>query len=197
MKNLSIILFSFTLTLATYAQENGIYPDSRDGKVYKTVKIGTQIWFAENLAFKVDSGCWAYNNNDSNVYKYGYQYNWETSQNVCPIGWHLPSNKEWTILIDYLGGIKIAGGKMKATKDWDPDANGNATNSSGFNALPTGRCGSKGGIFSHFGASTSFWSSTFINSIEAYSYGLHYNSEDVHPGKNIRANGFCVRCMED
>jgi uncharacterized protein (TIGR02145 family) len=197
MKNISLILFSFTLTIVTYAQENGNYTDLRDGKGYKTVKIGTQIWFAENIAFKVDSGCWAYNNCDSSVYKYGYLYNWETAQKVCPTGWHAPSNKEWTILTEYLGGITIAGGKMKAIKDWKPDVKGNATNSSGFNALPTGRRGSKNGIYSHLGASTSFWSSTLIDSMQAFSFGLHFNSEDVHSGNNIRANGFCVRCIKD
>jgi uncharacterized protein (TIGR02145 family) len=152
---------------------------------------------AENLAYKASSGCWSYNNNDSSVSKYGYLYNWETAKISCPSGWHLPGDTEWTILINNLGGEKIAGSKMKATTDWKHDVNGYATDSSGFNALPTGRYDSNNNIFSHFGESTSFWSATLVNRNEALSRGLHYDSEDVHYGTNSRTYGFCVRCFKD
>jgi uncharacterized protein (TIGR02145 family) len=193
-----ILTFGFTIfCLTIFSQEKGTFKDLRDGKIYKTVRIGNQWIMAENLGYKVSSGCWAYNNNDSSVYKYGYLYNWETSQNVCPAGWHLPNDREWTILTENLGGEKIAGGKMKAITDWKPNVNGNGTNSSGFNALPAGRRDSKEGIFSHFGESTSFWSGTPINSKDALSRGLHYDSEDVHYGTNSLTNGFSVRCFKD
>ena len=77
-----------------------IFTDSRDKHVYKWVKIGTQTWMAENLAYKADRGCWAYNNKKSNVKTYGYLYNWETAKKVCPSGWHLPTDTEWTTMIN-------------------------------------------------------------------------------------------------
>jgi len=197
---MKIILLSLGFTIfciTIFSQEKGTFKDLRDGRVYKTVKIGNQWIMAENLAYKVSSGCWAYNNIDSSVNKYGYLYNWETAKNVCPMGWHLPSDTEWTILINNLGGKKIAGSKMKATTNWKYDVKGNVTNISGFNALATGRYDSKKNIFSHFGESTSFWSSTPINRNEALSRGLHYDSEDVHYGTNSCTNGFCVRCIKD
>ena len=84
---------------------------------------------AENLAYKASSGCWAYNNDQNNVAKYGYLYNWETAKVVCPAGWHLPTNDEWTTLENYLGGEAVAGNKLKSATGWD------GTNESGFSAF--------------------------------------------------------------
>ena len=109
--------------------------DSRDGKSYKTVKIGDQVWMAENLAFEPSSGIyWVYNNDKTNVPKYGYLY-WETALEVCPTAWHLPTDSEWTVLEDYLGGYELAGQKMKSTSG---SLDGDVINESGFNALPGG-----------------------------------------------------------
>ena len=84
--------------------ETGNFTDSRDGKEYKTVKIGDQWIMAENLAYKPDSGnFWAYENNDSNIAIYGYLYDWETAMNIAPEGWHLPSRKEWKAVRKSLG----------------------------------------------------------------------------------------------
>ncbi|OQY03821.1 MAG: hypothetical protein B6I20_04280 [Bacteroidetes bacterium 4572_117] len=80
-----------------------ILTDSRDGKQYKTVEIGNQVWMAENLAYKASSGCWAYDNDQSNVTKYGYLYNWQTAKTVCPTGWHLPTKSEFETLLNNYG----------------------------------------------------------------------------------------------
>jgi uncharacterized protein (TIGR02145 family) len=124
---------------ATSAGGTGLYKDSRDGKTYKTLKIGTQTWMGENLAFKMSSGCMAYEDRPSNVITYGYLYDWETANKVCPAGWHLPSVKDWNILIEFLGGDKVAGGKMRETGTihWEAP-NAEANNASGFSALPGG-----------------------------------------------------------
>jgi OOP family OmpA-OmpF porin len=121
------------------ADVTGSFKDPRDGKTYKTVKIGTQTWMSENLAFKTDINSIAYDNNENNGKIYGYLYNWENAMKVCPSGWHLPSLKDWNILIEFLGGEKIAGGKMKETGSvhWE-SPNTRVTNSSGFTALPGG-----------------------------------------------------------
>lgn len=87
--------------------ETGSFTDPRDGKTYKTVKIGDQWIMAENLAYKPDSGnYWAYDNVDSNIAIYGYLYDWETAMNIAPEGWHLPSCKEWTAIEKLLGAKK-------------------------------------------------------------------------------------------
>ena len=116
MKRNFLLLISVVMIMAinTSAQETGSYTDARDGKVYKTVTIGKQTWMAENLAFKAATGCWAYNNNETNVKMYGYLYDWETANNVAPAGWHLASDKEWNKLTDFLGGMFDSGEKLKA-----------------------------------------------------------------------------------
>ena len=109
----------------------GSFTDARNGEVYKTVQIGDQTWMAENLRSISDDP------NEVNCCNYGKLY--VHQKEVCPEGWHLPDSSEWQILIDYLGGNNIAGGKLKETGNthWDPPNNG-ATNSSGFTALGAG-----------------------------------------------------------
>jgi len=105
----------------------------RDNEIYKAVKIGEQIWLAENLRYNILNDSWCYRNETANCEKYGRLYNWYAAIKVAPKGWHLPSDKEWDILIDELGGEKVAGSKMKekGLKTWAKSNNG-ATNSSGF-----------------------------------------------------------------
>lgn len=93
--------------LASFSQETGTFTDLRDGKVYKTVQIGTQIWMAENLAFKFPDSCYTYDNNSSSVKEFGYMYHWETAKHICPSGWHIPTAEEWTQLSVFFGGRKL------------------------------------------------------------------------------------------
>ena len=181
-------------------QETNTFTDSRDGKTYKTIKIGTQIWMAENLRYKADSGCWAYKNNENNANKYGYLYNWETAKKVCPAGWHLPSDDEWTILTNYLGSEEIAGGKLKATTGWKihnerPDEV--ATNSSGFTALPGGIWyDGNGAFFQGIGGYGGWWSSTIGFGGYWYRYLKdEYNEvfRDIYPGQECLS----IRCLKD
>ena len=107
MKNTFFLLLSLLITLTAFSQEDktsntGTFTDQRDSIQYNWVKIGNQIWMAENLAFKADSGCWAYDNDIANVSEYGYLYDWETAKNVCPSSWHLPTKDEFeTLLANY------------------------------------------------------------------------------------------------
>ncbi|MCL2261215.1 MAG: hypothetical protein FWC15_07675 [Fibromonadales bacterium] len=106
------------------------------GKTYKYVGIGTQIWMAENLDYDVPNNdtdkC--YDNDPANCAKYGRLYNWATALTACPKGWHLPSDAEWTVLIDYAGG----GAKLMATSGWESSWCSNGTDDYGFSALPGG-----------------------------------------------------------
>jgi uncharacterized protein (TIGR02145 family) len=157
----------------------GEYSDERDGKEYKTVNIGTQTWFAENLAYDVDDDCWAYDNDENNVTKYGRLYNWETSQTVCPTGWHLPTVDEWTTLTDYIGG---------KTTDWELDA--------GINVLPAGARTSDGSFFG-LGTGAGFWTSTILWDGAAGFQNIGDYHGEADRGDFDFGNGYCIRCVKD
>jgi uncharacterized protein (TIGR02145 family) len=118
----------------------GILHDERDGKDYKTVKIGTQTWMAENLNYISDNS-FCYGDADSNCSKFGRLYDYPTAVLSCPLGWHLPSDDDWNTLADAMGGKDKAGLRLKATKGWESDGsvnNVNGTDDCQFSALPGG-----------------------------------------------------------
>ncbi len=189
-----------------------------DGNIYKTVKIGNQIWMAENLKTtlyndgtlipnvtnseewsKLTTGAYCYyDNNYSNNAIYGKLYNWyavETSK-LAPKGWHVPTDAEWETLITYLGGEDIAGGKMKSTNYWK-SPNVGASNSSGFNGLPAGCRSRYNGTFDDIGDFGNFWSSTENNTLYAGSRFLHYIISSARSYPTYKGEGFSVRCVRD
>ena len=173
-----------------------------DGNVYQTVVIGNQEWMAENLAYAPSSGnYWAYDNDDANVEVYGYLYDWQTALNVCPTGWHLPSDEEWTELTDYLGDN--AGGKLKATGTIEAgtglwvDPNTGATNETGFTARPGGYHRGSNGTFYNVGSSGHWWSATEFSTNYAWSRRMNYNQSNVHRSRYNKELGYSVRCLRD
>lgn len=196
MKNKSLLTSILILFIEMFsvAQVTGAFTDSRDSKTYKSVKIGTQTWMAENLNY-LSENSWCYDNNSSYGSKCGRLYDYETAKKVCPSGWHLPSDAEWTILTDNLGGEGVAGDKMKSTVIWDN--NGNGYNSSGFTGLP-------GGFRSHNGAFSSirilgfWWSSTESNTYSAWYRYLSYDDGEVgRSSGSQKLDGLSVRCLRD
>lgn len=184
-------------------QSSGSFTDPRDGKIYKTVQLGTQKWMAENLSFKAMQGCWPKNDPDY-VKTYGYLYEFGTAQKVCPEGWHLPTESEWITLFEYLGGQDSAGGKMKEAGNlhWAKPNNG-ATNSSGFCGLPGEDCSDKNDkIFT--GNQSNFWSSTvtaqfgkeFLDKVRYYCLMYNYSSLGKREG-NSKYEGYSVRCISN
>jgi uncharacterized protein (TIGR02145 family) len=192
-----------------------------DGNHYNTVTIGNQVWLQENLRVTlfnnwtpvhlvsdntewsslITSGyCWYNNEELTNRQPYGALYNWDAvnSGNLCPVGWHVPSASEWEILIGYLGGNAIAGGRLKesGTEHWSAPNTG-ATDESGFTAVPGGVRQSTG-IFSDIGLAGNFWTSTRSIDSDPQIVILNSNSGEAN---NI---GFCnptagisVRCVRD
>lgn len=187
MKNkvllMSIAVLGFTLTSVAQVSVKGTFTDSRDGKMYNTIKIGMQIWLAENLSWKTGNGCFAYDNNENNAKIYGYLYNWETVAKACPAGWHLPSEKDWASLNAYLGGDSLAHNKLKepGTAHWKDD-DSLVTNDSKFTALP-------GGLYSN----------DLFNKKIKFQYLGHYGywwSASTEPGENNYLNA-CFRTLGD
>ena len=152
-----------------------------------------------------------YDNNNANATTYGKLYTWaavmkgaSTSnsnpsgvQGICPTGWHVPSDAEWTELTTYLGGAVIAGGKMKVAGfiSWNSPNTG-ATNESGFNALASGYR-NIGGSFVYLGEYNFLWSTTQYNSSYTYRRYLRYNYDDTNRNYSYKSNGFSVRCVQD
>jgi len=172
----------------------GSLTDTRDGKKYKTVTIGNQEWMAENLAYKPSIGnYWAYDNDNTNVAKYGYLYDWQTAKNVCPSSWHLPTDDEWSVLTDYLGGVEVAGTKMKSTSGWQDGGNG--TNESGFNGFPAGALYING-YFANI-VDIGYWWSSSQTTDKAKGRQLLYSSGSVYNVKSYKTCGYSVRCLRD
>jgi len=177
------------------ATTDGIFTDNRDGKKYKTVKIGKQIFLAENLSYRPTSGSyWAYGDNMSNAQKYGYLYDWETAKNVCPSGWHLPTDEEWNAMITFLGGDKTAGIKLKEKGSTYWPQNSDATNESGFTALPGGYRFRAFYSIDHAGY---WWSSSERNPTSAWCRYLVYNFPNFYRDYSTKSNGCSVRCVKD
>jgi len=173
------------------------FTDTRDGKTYKTVKIGNQTWMAENLNYSTSSGSWCYDNNSSNCTKYGRLYDWKTARTVCPSGWHLPSDAEWMQLTDFLGGSDIAGGKLKETgTTYWLSPNTGASNLSGFSALPGG-FRYDDGLFNAIEDFGDFWTSTRSDAGYAWSRRIRYDDSSSNSSECDKKYGFSVRCVRD
>ena len=201
--------------------------DCRDGQFYTTVQIGQQCWMAENLNVGTmipsnDAGQlqtdnqviekFCYDNNPANCDTYGGLYEWyeamqyqtaEGVMGICPFGWHIPTDNEFSELTDYLGGEAVAGGAMKAigtieqgTGLWH-EPNTGATNISGFTALPGGYQDHWDGTFVDIGYYSECWTSTQSDPDNAYYRGLYNDGVDVYNSDWYKEGGSGIRCIRD
>jgi uncharacterized protein (TIGR02145 family) len=187
-----------------------------EGNKYRTIQIGTQTWMAENLKstkfndgtdipFILDVTAWSalttpgycWYNSDS--LGYGALYNWYTvnTGKVCPEGWHVPSDEEWTTLTDFLGGKSVAGAKLRetGTSHW-LDPNTGATNETGFTALPTGYRSYAGG-FNNITKYGYWWTSTEWASSSAWYRDVYYGYISVDRSNSNKRSGANIRCLKD
>ena len=201
-----------------------------DGNVYKTVKLGNQVWMAQNLrttryadGTTIPLGTSYYPDNDSaNVTDYGYLYNWAAVmkgassseanpsgvQGICPDGWHVPSDAEWTELTYYVKSQYVCGGDedniakaLASEVGWNNDTancavgnNPSANNATGFSARPAGYYF---GSYINFGGYANFWSATQRNSPNAYYRYLRYDYAGVYRCYSSKSSGYSVRCVRD
>jgi uncharacterized protein (TIGR02145 family) len=190
-----------------------------DGNPYPTVKIGNQVWMADNLrtthysngdpiqnasgigtwsGLTTGAYCWYLNNAATYQALYGGLYNWyavNDSRNICPSGWHLPSDAEWTILTTYLGGLSVAGGKMKAALNWNTP-NAGALNTSCFSGIGSGDR-HEDGLFFDSGVYSAWWSSTESSTANAWYYGNEYYDAATGRSNYNKKAGFSVRCIRN
>ena len=200
--------------------EYGTLVDSRDGNTYKTVRIGTQNWMAENLNYEppemyyegYESYC--YEDSADSCKKYGRLYTWKAAmygscfedsddeyckpkypaKGLCPKGWHIPTKAEWDILLKFVGGEVTAGLLLKANEGWK---NNTGMNAYGFSVIPAG-LRTQSGAFSDPGLSASFWTSTENTFNQAYSIYFTYYSESAEmDGLKFKSNAYSARCIED
>ena len=199
------------------------FKDERDGQTYRTVKIGTQTWMAQNLNYET-ANSYCYKDYASNCTKYGRLYTWAAAMDsvgtwsangkgcgyrstctptypvrgICPEGWHLPDTTEWRSLFTAVGGFSTAGKMLKSTSGWNDYSgwDGNGTDAYAFSALPAGNRGYDGNFHGE-GNYAFFWSSTEDNSGNACRMYLGYSYDGAgldNDGKDI---GFSVRCLMD
>jgi uncharacterized protein (TIGR02145 family) len=216
---------SFT-TLSPFTCGTSMVSDV-DNNTYATVQIGTQCWTQSNLKVSkyrngdnipsglndsqwgsTTSGAYAiYNNDAANDALYGKLYNWyavNDSRGLCPTGWHVPSDAEWTTLTTFLGGANVAGGAMKSTATQPTPGgwtailpNTGATNSSGFTGLPGGDRDSGGG-FGNLGFAATWWSSSgSVSGNNAWFRALNISNASAYRGINDHRDGLSVRCARD
>jgi len=220
MKNILSVIILFMFTLILNAQSSfscgDILVDKRDNQEYKTVLIGTQCWMQENLNMgkmvknmeqanneEIEKTC--YENYKKNCKLYGGLYTWDEAMmylknesDICPSGWHIPSNDEWSELNTFLG-TKMSGQQMKVTKDHIPGWDGN--NSSSFTAIPSG-VGYEN-RFGRLGFWAIYWSSSENGPSNAWSAQLdNFWSMDKYPNLYqgnffLKTNGFSIRCIKN
>ena len=173
-------------------------------KAFKTVKIGNQTWMAENLNINIGKS-WCYNNNESYCVKYGRLYDWETARKACPDGWHLPTHKEWRILVEEVG--VVAGAKLKAKYGWEIGVvgYGSGFDNYGFSALPGGSLSTQ--VSGPFAGKSVFigdkydgrwWTATETSMGSAVSRIMNKSFNDVALDDNCdKRSGLSVRCVQD
>jgi uncharacterized protein (TIGR02145 family) len=193
-----------------------------DGNLYTSVTIGTQIWLLENLkTTRYNNGDligttipaslniqnennpkyqWAYEGDQSNVSAYGRMYTWHAatdSRKVCPEGWRLPTDEEWTTLAGFHGSINDAGGKLKetGTSHWSSPNTG-ADNESGFTALPGGKRENTGQFY-EIGINGFYWTSSEISPQSAWYRLLWSEYANCTRTNNLKDFGYSVRCIKE
>ena len=201
-----------------FPQRNFI--DKRDGRKYSVVPIGDQIWMAENLQatkflngdaipFVTDNLTWStsttaascnYNNDQATANIYGKLYNFYAvvdPRKICPAGWHVPSDAEWTTLTTFLGGESVSGGQLKetGTSHW-LSPNTSAANATGFTALPGGYRYLVGDFYS-IGITGYWWSSSENSSTYGWYRYMGSDYSNVHRYSYFKLDGFSVRCLRD
>ena len=203
-----IIAFITLFIIDSMAQE--LFVDERDGQPYNTIVVNDScVWMAENLRYNLPDAKVCAGSERGDDYEIiwnpitgdtcAWYYNYEQAQNVCPSGWHLPREEEWEMLIDFLGGWKKAGGKLKQHGAWERDDT-EGIKTSGFNALPLGYINHKGNLVNTF-CEAIWWSCSKIKTslwgMSALCFELNDGSNRVESWDIDIDIKLSVRCVKD
>jgi uncharacterized protein (TIGR02145 family) len=190
-------------SLIAQAPSDTSFTDSRDGKKYKIVQIGAQTWMAENLSYVASNECYFYENATFNGSKYGMLYGWKIANQVCPCGWHLPTNNEWETLAQNISQLKgpfakdsltweSVGKILKSDEGWPYNTNG--TNDFGFSALPAGYRFAQGVYYSQ-NFSAYFWTADTLDDGNAIYRYINGGSNCLFTDNDMKIRAFSVRCI--
>jgi len=202
--------------LKVMAGENPTFTDTRDNHEYKTIKIGDQVWLAENLAYETETGSYTYNNFPPAQIFLGRLYTWEAAFAACPAGWHLPSDAEWVQLTNYLieNGYGYGGSGDDIAKalaasfsypPWNqsyvegtPGNNTQLNNSSGFSAIPAG-IGLYNSYYYRVGENGYWWSAneSYYYDSDASCRTVRYDLNEFYPVHHNKLDKLSVRCIRD
>ncbi len=185
-----IVLAAFVMSLNGLAQQYGSFTDSRDGKVYKTVKIGSQVWMAENLSFVLSSGSCTINDTEDPCFRGHRYYLWESAVKACPNGWRLPSDTDWQRLIDYAG--ESAFEDLTSGTCWQTLNGARAKNVHGFSVTPTSMV-KIDGIKKYYTAI--FWSISQKTEQTAWQW-IFGESNGIRRESDFKQGWGCVRCIK-
>lgn len=203
----------------TTANEDGSITDERDGQTYKIVQIGSQIWMAENLKYYKNISALCYDNNSQNCEKYGRLYSWATAMDsvgsfssdglncgyerlcepafpvrgICPHGWHLPTEADFKVLINYVGNDNAAK-KLKSSNGWPSLADG--TDDYGFSALPSGEF-VLGFKYDNMGKKVSFWAAEEDHGSWGKILEIEYDYDKTFLTRTFKNSAVSIRCLKD
>lgn len=209
------------LVLSSSSADENVLIDFRDGNIYRTVKIGSQVWMAENLNYVTTTGSWCYQDGEDSLAGtnkcdiYGRLYNWATAmalndscntsscstqlsnphQGICPEGFHVPKDSERSALISSVGNSKNAGGFLKSTSGWNEDQNG--TDDYGFSALPGGFYDLYDQAFSPAKTYGVWWGRQVRAATEAASWGVDQGIAMGPFQYSEKKFGLSLRCVKN
>jgi len=173
-----------------------IFTDPRDGKIYNIVVIGEQTWMAQNLDYCGEDGNlgkWYVNDPEYGT-KYGRLYNWFEAKMAVPLGWHLPINKDWQILVDFVGGEKVAGNRLRTKGGWINSFH-KGTDKYGFSAMPGGIHDTDNTFYLEK-ANGYWWAATGNGSKKAWSWSINYLYSHIYKSTRSKETRFSVRCVK-
>lgn len=211
-----VAILDTTKSVDSFSKENGDFADSRDEKIYKWVRIGTQVWMGQNLNYSTDSS-WCPNGKSGNCDADGRLYSWSSAmgistkylnsewkevlpnQGACPVGWHVPSTLEWDSLVSFIGK-DLGSAALKTINGWSYPSTCNScapTDKYGFGAVPAGIRYSDGS-YGDFSAIARFWTASQVDSNEAKSWQMNSDSLNAVAEWNVpKTSAISLRCVRD
>ena len=193
-KTLIALIFLLQIILPAVEQRSGIFVDTRDRQTYRTIRIGSQVWLADNLNYNID-GSWHYENLKENGQKFGRLYSWAAAKKACPAGWHLPSDDEWKQLEREMG---ISHRSINKIDYRDPGKNVKSKlQMMGFNINMAGCRTFADGTFIGLGQFTFYWTSTPYKKVYAWKRAFDRKTEGVGRHAHNQKHANSVRCIKD